>query len=646
MKNTLLVVGALCLSLGYVYAAPQAGQEAHNERARQLLADGRHLIDEHQYDNAIAAFDEAIKLEPQWAALYLELGRVYSYKLYEKRDAAAAEKAAAALHQALALEPSLAEAHFILGRVAFLTQKYEDAVASFELALKADPALVNAYGEKWQAMLKRPDFESVIPKIRAEIDDLLKRLPNREAALSAALAGYEIIADETALKQMQDRLIADFPKSPAVESILLERLFDEKDDPKRADLIARFIARYPQNWNRDFLDGLLFAIRAKQPDVSADELKRLGEAWIQSTAATADAVSKARAQVITVFAERRLQLDHAQALADDTVKLFDEMKPDSPLLKDIPPNNKATVLEIYKERAHEARGLILLRRGNPEEAAKELTRALQRVINEVEKNGFILWNDADLLRLGVRPRVLWLAELYETQGDLKRAAKYLLAGYNDGEPGNQFIRARLPIIYKQLGRKEAEAEADLQAAQARYRTLQAASVVSTEETKKKYLANRIGKPAPEFKALGLDKQEIRLSDLKGKVVVLTFWATWCGPCVLEMPHLQKAAEKYKQQPEVIFLAVSIDDNRPAVRPFLEKNKYTIRAAYDQDGAQNFQIPGVPSTFIIDRQGLIQFRDVGYGDEGERFIERLTWRVDALLSEPSAPTTTSGKEKSQ
>jgi thiol-disulfide isomerase/thioredoxin len=642
MKNAVLVGCALLLLTGFASAASQAEQDKHDSRARQLLDEGKSLIDQRQFDKAITAFDEAIKLEPQWAALHLQLGKARAYMVILQDVVALEEKARAALRQAIALEPSLAEAYFQMGRLDFFDHKYDDAVGEFERAIKADPLLMQAYSQKWRALLKQPDFESVMPKIRAEIAELLKGLPNREIALEVALAGYEAIADEQELIKAQDRLIAEFPNHKMIEAILLQRLFDEKDDAQRAILLDRFIARYPQNPDLYLLTEMLFGIRARQPEVQASELLRLGEAWIQAAASGAYEVNKTRALVIILFAERRLALDRAQALADETVKLFDELQPDSPLLSNVPQSNRALLMESFKERAHEARGLLLLKRGNLEAAAKDLSQALQRVINEVEKNGFILWKDTDLRELDVRPRVLWLAELYEAQGDFKRAAKYLLAGYNDGERGNQFIRARLPILYKQLGRKQADAEADLQSAQSRFRSLMAASAVTTEETKQKYLANRIGKPAPEFKALGLDKKEIRLSDLKGKVVVLTFWATWCGPCILEMPHLQKAAEKYKHQADVVFLAVSIDANRPAVRPFWVKNGYTIRAAYDQDGAQNFQLPGVPSTFIIDRNGVIQFRDIGYNADGERVIERLAWRVDALLS----PQATPGKEKSQ
>jgi thiol-disulfide isomerase/thioredoxin len=146
------------------------------------------------------------------------------------------------------------------------------------------------------------------------------------------------------------------------------------------------------------------------------------------------------------------------------------------------------------------------------------------------------------------------------------------------------------------------------------------------------MSRRLALPAAQFAVTRLDKKQIRLADFKGKVVALNFWATWCGPCIAEMPYLQKVIDNYRNETDVVFLAVSIDDNRAAVRPFLEKYGYKMTAAYDNNAAQNLEIPGVPTTVIIDRNGLIQFKDVGFGDDGKLYIDRLIWRIDALLKE--------------
>jgi len=102
--------------------------------------------------------------------------------------------------------------------------------------------------------------------------------------------------------------------------------------------------------------------------------------------------------------------------------------------------------------------------------------------------------------------------------------------------------------------------------------------------------------------------------------------------VRKLPHFEKAAEQYGENRNVVFLAISIDDNRPAVRPFIEKSGLKIVAAYDDDAADACKVKNIPATLFIDRDGVIQFREEGFGGEGSDYIERFAWRVDALLKE--------------
>jgi thiol-disulfide isomerase/thioredoxin len=99
-----------------------------------------------------------------------------------------------------------------------------------------------------------------------------------------------------------------------------------------------------------------------------------------------------------------------------------------------------------------------------------------------------------------------------------------------------------------------------------------------------------------------------------------------------LPQFEKAVEKYRGNPDVIFLAVSIDENRVAVRSFLASRRYTMPAAYDDGAAERFGIRGVPATFIIDANGIIRFSEEGFGAEDAGYLERLGWRVDDLLRE--------------
>ncbi|MEJ2204706.1 MAG: TlpA disulfide reductase family protein [Gemmatimonadota bacterium] len=120
-------------------------------------------------------------------------------------------------------------------------------------------------------------------------------------------------------------------------------------------------------------------------------------------------------------------------------------------------------------------------------------------------------------------------------------------------------------------------------------------------------------PAPAYAFVSLGGDTIRSGDLAGQVVVLNFWATWCGPCKLEMPSLQKLHER-RAGDGVVVLGLSTDAGREAgIRAFLEERQitYPVGRANQAHRRAFGGIPGIPTTFIIDRSGTVRHRVVGY-----------------------------------
>ena len=119
-------------------------------------------------------------------------------------------------------------------------------------------------------------------------------------------------------------------------------------------------------------------------------------------------------------------------------------------------------------------------------------------------------------------------------------------------------------------------------------------------------------PAPDFILPDLDGKMVRLADFKGKVVLLNVWATWCLPCVEEMPSMEKLHQQLKDE-NFILLAVSVDETGArAVMPFMKKHKLSFTALIDVKGVVKslYQTAGVPESFIIDRQGRILEKVIG------------------------------------
>lgn len=134
--------------------------------------------------------------------------------------------------------------------------------------------------------------------------------------------------------------------------------------------------------------------------------------------------------------------------------------------------------------------------------------------------------------------------------------------------------------------------------------------------------------APDFSLPGTDEQEIKLSDYRGKIILLNFWATFCTPCRMEMPSLQAISIKY-QDDDVIVVAVSVDSGREkAVKKWIKKMKLEFPIALEGQKAGNiYEVSALPVTFIIGKQGQLIGRILG---EREWNSEETTELIESLL----------------
>jgi thiol-disulfide isomerase/thioredoxin len=122
------------------------------------------------------------------------------------------------------------------------------------------------------------------------------------------------------------------------------------------------------------------------------------------------------------------------------------------------------------------------------------------------------------------------------------------------------------------------------------------------------------KKLSELNFLTLDGKEVKLSDYKGKVVLVNFWASWCPPCKEEMPILEKVYQKYGDKNFVI-LAVNMDTSEGAMKEFLEKNRYSFPIVRIK-GEAGLNIPGLPTSYLVDKEGFRE-EDKAWSIQGVR-----------------------------
>ncbi len=139
-------------------------------------------------------------------------------------------------------------------------------------------------------------------------------------------------------------------------------------------------------------------------------------------------------------------------------------------------------------------------------------------------------------------------------------------------------------------------------------------------------------PAPDFVRETLDGRELALSDLRGRPVVMNFWASWCVPCRLEMPILEDAAKRYRGR--VHFLGVNVLDKPQQAKAFVRRLGITFPSVLDEEGAllARYRVVGLPTTVFVTRSGRIFETHAGpfVGPEGARRLENYLTR---LLREP-------------
>ncbi|UZR94314.1 TlpA family protein disulfide reductase [Chondrinema litorale] len=160
-------------------------------------------------------------------------------------------------------------------------------------------------------------------------------------------------------------------------------------------------------------------------------------------------------------------------------------------------------------------------------------------------------------------------------------------------------------------------------------------LLSKEDYLKSLMKNNI---APNFDLYSLDGEKVSLEDLKGKVVVLDFWATWCAPCVMAFPYYKEVVEKYRDDENVVFYFINLDKDKEKedISSFMESRKVDFNVLLDKenDSSKDFAVSGLPTKMIIDKNGYINFGESGFKSDKEEFIQELSLMIELAKNSES------------
>lgn len=516
----------------------------------------------------------------------------------------------------------------------FLAGKLDDSQAKKELSLLTEavarsPRSAPVRSSYWASIKGQKDLADSVKEARLARDRqaYLALTDSAPWALSVVATSMRGRKPDPALPVIEARLLAKAPRTAWAERVLEARAMiwsDSLQASRDAGREMRPDSNVAKRRYREELEALLSRDWHASDDVTGFHATMLFYSVLADSTYPADKLVRVSRQlaenvepsnfaltsVTLALADRKLDLPFAERLLDGLARRQEQY------ILSMPPGafssvgERADQVDAAKARVSDALAWIRVAQTRYTEADSLFGKALELT----KKNATIYYH---------------LGQLRTRQGRPQDAELVYAQGMTVAHRGTNPNKAALQSLYAtNHGSMDGWAEylSDLETRERNSR-------------RERILADRPKSVelVPPFTLPDVNGASVSRDAINGKLAIVHFWGTWCGPCVGEMPELQQFHDKYKGDSSVVLITISNDKNLSELKDWLATRRYTIPTLFDDRYTETSQISAWPTTWFVDRDGRIQY--VAVGNTGA-LVEEWSWRVEALrtgaAASPRAP----------